>query len=355
MTDGTLLDSLNTLGDGRYAPSPSGILHVGNLRTALLAWAYARSSQRGFLLRIEDLDGRARPEFEAAQLSDLSELGIDWDGAPIRQSDRVSIYAAITDALSAQNLTFECYCSRKDLAEAARAPHHELGFYPGKCRDLSTQQRAERRRSLTGRAPAIRLRSEAVSVAFTDENYGSHSGHADDIVLRRGDGTYSYNFVAVVDDILGHGTDPSPLIASIFAGSDNAGKSVGDSRCGSGNEKCADARVLLTPQVTQIVRGNDLLSSTPRQIYLQKLLGFKPPQYAHVPLVVNHDAVRLSKRDGAVTLPQLHELGISTSQLVGMFAESLGFPAVGSAQEFLEVFQPEYMNKEPWVFTEPNF
>ncbi|MBM7824258.1 glutamyl-tRNA synthetase [Arcanobacterium pluranimalium] len=352
MTNGTLLDGVSMLGDGRYAPSPSGILHVGNLRTALLAWTYARSSQRGFLLRIEDLDGRSRPEFEAAQLRDLSELGIDWDGVPIRQSDRVSIYASITDALSAQNLTFECYCSRKDLAEAASAPHHELGFYPGTCRDLSVQQRAERR-SLTGRAPAIRLRSEAVSVAFTDENYGRHSGHSDDIVLRRGDGTYSYNFVAVVDDILGQSTDPSPLIASVSAGNGNAGEGVGD-RSGSGNEKRPDARALLTPQVTQIVRGNDLLSSTPRQIYLQKLLGFEPPQYAHVPLVVNHDAVRLSKRDGAVTLPQLHELGISTSQLVGMFAESLGFPAVGSAQEFLEVFQPEHMNKEPWVFTEPN-
>ncbi|WP_124055410.1 glutamyl-Q tRNA(Asp) synthetase [Arcanobacterium ihumii] len=322
-----------SLGFGRYAPSPSGILHIGNLRTALLAWAFARSSGRGFQLRIEDLDGRSRPEFETAQLRDLEELGIDWDGEVIRQSQRLETYATIVEALQNVGQTFECYCSRKDLAQAASAPHTEPGFYPGTCRNINEAERDERCQRLQGRVPAIRLKSDLTLIEFTDKNFGNHTGAVDDIVLRRGDGVYSYNFVAVVDDLLGYNSDPTQFIAQL-------------------NDSTNRRRI---PSVTQIVRGNDLLASTPRQIYLQRVLGFDAPEYAHVPLVLNPDGVRLAKRDGAVTLPRLRELGVSTADVVEMMALSLGMEPVRSASEFLGVFNPNKLNLEPWIFDSDQF
>ena len=295
------------LGAGRYAPSPSGDLHLGNLRTALLAWAFARFDGRKFFLRIEDLDARSRPEYERSQLADLAQLGIDWDNEPVRQSERIEIYREIMRDLRERGLLYECYCTRKDLNEVASAPHRPPGSYPGTCRNLSDRERAERAARLQNRGPALRLRTDLAQMSVVDRNYGEYCGAIDDLVIVRGDGVFSYNFVSVVDDAL-----------------------MG---------------------VGQIVRGDDLLPSVPRQVYLQRVLGFVQPEYAHVPLVLNGSGVRLAKRDGAVTLGQLAAKGVSVADIIGLFSISLGFPKVATAQEFLEVFDPALMNREPWKFT----
>lgn len=246
---------------GRYAPSPTGHLHLGNLRTAAIAWARARAAGGRFLVRVEDIDRqRSRPEFEARQLADLAAIGLDWDGEPVRQSDRDSLY---DDALR-RLPTFPCFCSRKDiqreLAEMGGAPHGAPGAYPGTCRDLSEGERAERAAALAaeGRGPSLRLRADVREWRAWDALHGTIVDAVDDMVLRRADGMWAYNLAVVVDD--------------------------------------ADQGV------TEIVRGDDLLSSAPRQGHLAHLLGVPEPTYAHVPLVVNAEGRRLAKRDGDVTL-----------------------------------------------------
>lgn len=298
------------IGAGRYAPSPSGDLHLGNLRTALLAWAFARYDGRKFLLRIEDLDPRSRPEHETSQLRDLEAFGIDWDDTPIRQSARIEIYRELLAKLRESNLLYECYCSRKELNDVARAPHQKPGVYSGNCRSLTVAKRAERIAHLQNRAPALRLKTDVREMRVCDRNYGEYCGEVDDLVLLRGDGVFSYNFVSVVDDAL--------------------------------------------TGVEQIVRGVDLLSSVPRQVYLQKVLGYSQPEYAHVPLVLNQAGARLAKRDGAVTLSQLREIGIGVPDLIAQLSLSLGFPAVRSAADFLTVFDPKKLVLDSWVFNTAN-
>ena len=306
-------------GAGRYAPSPSGELHLGNLRTALLAWAYARKAGLRFLLRIEDLDERSRPEHEARQLRDLGALGIEWDGEPVRQSQRRELYADIFADMRQRGLLYECYCTRRELAEVASAPHRPPGSYPGTCRDLTKLQREAGRAKLagTGRGPAYRLRSALTQLTVTDANYGDYCGAVDDLVLMRGDGVYSYNFVSVVDDA-----------------------EMG---------------------VAQIVRGDDLLPSTPRQVYLQQLLGYGAPEYRHVPLVLNARGVRLAKRDGAVTMAALAaERGWGAADVVTLLAGSLGYTGVRSAVDFLAAFDPgrlagpDPQAREPWRWNSSN-
>ena len=297
-------------GAGRYAPSPSGDLHLGNLRTALLAWAYARKSGRDFYLRVEDLDERSRPEHEASQLRDLEAIGLDWDGSIMRQSERLDFYEGIFEQLRGRGQLYECYCTRKELAQVASAPHRPPGSYPGTCRNLTEAEREAGRAKLaaTNRGPALRLLTDVSELAVTDENYGDYTGGVDDLVIRRGDGVYSYNFVSVVDD----------------------------------GEMGVD----------QIVRGDDLLPSVPRQVYLQRVLGYETPKYAHVPLVLNAQGVRLAKRDGAVTLGRLREYGWSAADVVELLAGSLGYKDVRSAAELLEVFDPARLQsaeaREPW-------
>ncbi|WP_295627682.1 tRNA glutamyl-Q(34) synthetase GluQRS [uncultured Corynebacterium sp.] len=246
---------------GRYAPSPTGHLHLGNLRTATIAWARARAAGGRFLLRVEDIDRqRSRPEFEARQLADLGAIGLDWDGEPVRQSERDSLYDAALRHLP----TYPCFCSRKDiqreLAEMGGAPHGAPGAYPGTCRDLTDDERERRAAELAadGRGPSLRLRTDVREWRAEDALHGTVVDAVDDMVLRRADGMWAYNLAVVVDD--------------------------------------ADQGV------TEIVRGDDLLSSAPRQAHLAELLGATPPTYAHVPLVVNAEGRRLAKRDGDVTL-----------------------------------------------------
>ena len=296
---------------GRYAPSPTGALHLGNLRTALIGWALARQSDGRFVLRFEDLDARSREPFRALQLADLAALGIDWDGDPLVQSNCRSRYEQAFAQLEAAGLVYECYCSRRDLSQIASAPHTPPGAYPGFCRDLTPSERARKREELSkvGRGPALRLRSNQETLTFTDAVYGQQSGEVDDFVLRRSDGVFSYNFVCVVDDA--------------YQG------------------------------VTQVCRGRDLLSSVARQNYLHQLLGSTPPSWVHVPLVLNQTGQRLAKRDGAVTLEQLRACGIESAQVISMFATSLGFPPVDTASQFCRRFDLSKMCREDWRFLPP--
>src|SRR3954462_1831663 len=187
--------------DGRFAPSPTGTLHLGNLRTALLAWLFARSQDARFLVRMEDLDtGRVRERHYNEQLRDLAALGLDWDGPVVRQSDRLELYADAVERLRADALIYECWCTRAEIREAASAPHGALpeGFYPGTCLRLTEAERAARRAE--GRPPALRVRAGAASVTFTDRVAGEVTGLVDDFVVRRNDGAYAYNVAVVVDD-----------------------------------------------------------------------------------------------------------------------------------------------------------
>lgn len=289
-------------GGGRFAPSPSGDLHLGNLRTALLAWLFARSTGRAFGIRIEDLD-RVRPGAAERQLADLAALGLTWDGPVTRQSERTSLHHAAIARLTAAGLTYECYCTRREIQQAVTAPHGPMGAYPGTCRDLTDAERAQRR--ALGRPAALRLRSGTTEFEITDEIHGRYRGLVDDFVLRRGDGLPAYNLAVVVDDA-DQGFD-------------------------------------------QVVRGDDLLPSTPRQAYLAALLGLSAPRYAHVPLVLNADGKRLAKRDGAVTLADRAALGETPRQVFALLADSLGYTASGP-EELLRQFHPEQLPTEPWVF-----
>ncbi|MFE9583259.1 tRNA glutamyl-Q(34) synthetase GluQRS [Nocardia sp. NPDC006044] len=288
-------------GAGRYAPSPSGDLHLGNLRTALLAWAFARSTGRRFLIRIEDLD-RVRPGAEQRQLDDLTAIGLDWDGPVVRQSERLPLYRAAIDRLTAAGLTYECFCTRREIQQAATAPHGPLGAYPGTCRTLTDRARADFRAQ--GRPAALRLRAAATEFEINDDLHGRYRAPVDDVVLRRGDGIPAYNLAVVVDDA--------------------------------------------AQGVDQVVRGDDLLPSTPRQAYLATLLDLPVPHYAHVPLVLNAEGQRLAKRDGAVTLADQRTLGHPPDQVVAALAHSLGSPAT-SAAELLDSFDPAHLPREPWI------
>ncbi|NNH74161.1 tRNA glutamyl-Q(34) synthetase GluQRS [Nocardia uniformis] len=289
------------MGNGRFAPSPSGDLHLGNLRTALLAWLFARRTGRGFLLRIEDLD-RVRPGAAAQQLADLTAIGLDWDRPVVRQSERSELYDTAITRLTEAGLTYECFCTRREIQQAASAPHGPMGAYPGTCRDLTDGARATRRAE--GRPAALRLRSAVSDFEITDELHGVYRGAVDDLVLRRGDGMPAYNLAVVVDD--------------------------------------ADQGI------DQVVRGDDLLSSTPRQAYLATLLGLPVPHYAHVPLVLNTAGQRLAKRDGAVTLGDRLALGETPEQVMSLLAGSLGYRAT-TAAELIRQFRPERLVREPWT------
>jgi glutamyl-tRNA synthetase len=290
---------------GRFAPSPTSELHVGNLRTALLAWLFARSSGRDFLVRIEDLD-QARVAAAAGvaerQLADLAALGIDHDGEVVRQSHRQPLYEAALARLE----VYECYCSRREIAESAQAPHGvSQRPYPGTCRDLTEAERAAKR---AVRPAALRVRAGGATWTVTDELYGLVTREVDDFVLRRGDGTYAYNLAVVVDD--------------------------GDQG------------------VDQVVRGDDLLSSAPRQAWLADQLGITPPTYAHVPLAVSPDGLRLAKRDGAVTMTDLAALGVTPDAVLTRLASSLGLASARekvTPADLLDRFDPAALPHDPWV------
>lgn len=293
---------------GRFAPSPTGELHLGNLRTALLAWLFARSAGSRFLVRVEDLDPvRSNEDHEARQLADLALLGLDWDGPVVRQSERRGRHEAALAQLEQRGLTYSCFCSRREIREASEAPHgEELGAYPGTCRGLSTSERGQR--EADGRPAATRLRSAGEVVTIVDRLHGPVSLPIDDVVLRRNDGVPAYNLAVVVDD--------------------------------------ADQGV------EEVVRGDDLLSSTPRQAHLADLLGLSRPTWAHVPLVLGRDGDRLAKRHGAVTLADLAAAGVAPAEVRGRLAESLGLTNDGesvTAAQLVDRFDPDRLPRSPWI------
>jgi glutamyl-tRNA synthetase len=270
----------------------------------LLAWLFARSTGRRFLLRIEDLDAtRARPGIAAQQLADLAALGVTFDGEPVVQSQRLAAYLEASAKLA--DRTYECFCSRREIAEAASAPHGSVARYPGTCRNLTEAERMDR--TLT-RQPAIRLRADGAVQTIHDLLHGDITAEVDDAVLQRNDGTPAYNLAVVVDDA--------------FSG------------------------------VDQVVRGDDLLQAAATQAFLAGLLGYRPPVYAHVPLAVNAEGRRLAKRDGAVTLPDLAALSMEPRAVLGLIAESLKLASPGeriSPEVLLERFDPERLPRIPWV------
>jgi len=311
---------------GRFAPSPTGQLHLGNARTALLAWLDVRSAGGAFVMRSEDLDrARVQPGAEGQQLEELAWLGIDWDEgpdlggpfAPYRQSQRTAHYDAAIERLLASRRAFLCACSRADVARAASAPHDEGAGeprYPGTCRDAEPAVVLARAAG-QGRSPAVRFAGGGERLDFVDEVHGlvvSEPGGVDDFVLRRADGTAAYQLAVVVDDA--------------------------------------------AMKVTRVVRGDDLLRSTPRQIALDRALGLPVPAFAHVPLVVTPGGERLAKRTRPASLASLRQRGVAPETVVGALAASAGLRPPGRempAGALVDGFSLKDLARDPVVLELP--
>ncbi len=304
-------DRANPLTTGRFAPSPTGALHLGNLRTALVSWCATRvlgGDQGVWSVRMEDLDPETSSrDHEMRQLAHLARLGLRSDRVVLRQSERFDLYRDAIGRLRSLDLVYECFCTRREIRDAAAAPHGGLpdGAYPGTCRDLTIGQR--QRRASEGRPAAVRLRTDGERYSFDDLVLGEVCGAVDDVVLQRNDGVPAYNLAVVVDDHL-QGVD-------------------------------------------HVVRGDDLTSTTPRQLHLQRLLGFEHPVYAHVPLVVGPDGERLAKRHGAVTLDDLTARGVDDAHVLEMLARSLGIEGSASDARSIAVgFTFARLPRSPWIF-----
>ena len=297
---------------GRYAPSPTGDLHLGNARTALLAWLWARSQGGRILLRVEDLDAaRVRPDAERGQLTDLEALGLRFDGEIVRQSERGDLYAAAIARLLQAGRVYPCFCSRADVRAAAAAPHGAEGpRYPGTCRELPAV--VAEARLAAGERASLRFRVPAEPVGFDDALHGARSEAlretCGDVVVRRSDGVVAYQLAVVVDD---------------------------------------DAQ-----GVTDVLRGDDLLGSTARQIALQQALGLARPAYAHVPLLVGGDGARLAKRHGAVAVRELLDRGVPPDAIVGWLSWTAGLTPderPRRAADLVDGFALAGLRREPWT------
>ncbi len=267
---------------GRFAPTPSGRLHLGNVLCAMVAYLSARSQGGRFLLRIEDLDiPRCPASLSRAAIDDLTALGFTWDEEPLYQSQRSDIYRRALQYLTEQGHTYPCFCTRAQL-HASIAPNlgDTVVVYPGTCRNLTEEEAAERAKT---RTPAIRLRVPEEEITFTDRLYGVQKENlaqdCGDFILQRSDGLYGYQLAVVVDDAL------------------------------SG--------------VTEVVRGRDILSATPRQIYLQRLLGYDTPAYLHIPLLMDGDGRRLAKRDRDMDMTALLKR-FTPEEILGQLAYAAG-------------------------------
>ena len=291
---------------GRFAPTPSGKMHLGNVLCCLIAWLSARSQGGRVILRVEDLDPeRSSHDYERQIEEDLRWLGLTWDeggleaaGGRYCQSGRSGVYEQYFDILSEKGLIYPCFCSRAEL-HAADAPHLSDGryFYPGTCRNLTPEEAAEKAKK---RKPAWRVKVPDETVRFTDLHYGPYAenlaAECGDFVIRRADGVFAYQLATAVDDGL-----------------------MG---------------------VTEVVRGRDLIGSTARQLWLQRTLGLPSPVYGHIPLLTDWDGRRLSKRDGDLDLARLREKW-RPEEIIGMLAEAAGIlPAYRpvSARELVPLF-----------------
>ena len=298
---------------GRFAPSPSGRIHLGNILCCLLAWLSVRQKDGRVLLRIEDLDtARCPRRYSRQMLEDLHWLGLDWDEGPevggpqesYYQSERTAVYETALRRLEQQGLVYPCFCTRAEL-HAASAPHREDGqvLYAGTCRDLTKEQAAEKQKL---RAPALRLRVPEEDWSFTDGHMGFYQENlardCGDFLLRRSDGMFAYQLAVVVDDA-----------------------AMG---------------------VTEVVRGADLLDSTPRQLYLYRLLGLKAPEFVHFPLLLTSDGRRLSKRNADVGLEDLRPR-FSAAEILGRLALLAGFNPSGEPKTARELLADFDWNRVP--------
>ncbi|MBI3186001.1 MAG: tRNA glutamyl-Q(34) synthetase GluQRS [Myxococcales bacterium] len=300
---------------GRFAPSPTGRLHLGNARSALLGWLHARAQGGEFLLRVEDLDSaRCRKEHVEELFADLDYLGLDFDGEVLFQSRRAEAYQAALAVLEGAGRSYPCFCTRSEIARAATAPHGPADDgprYPGSCASLPKEVVASRERE---RPPALRFRVEPGVVELEDLFHGRHAQdvHAEvgDFVVRRNDGVASYQLAVVVDD------------------------------AASG--------------VTHVLRADDLLSSTARQLQLYRALGILPPSFAHVPLLLGQHGGRLAKREGAVALSELRRLGVPSERVIGLLARwsGLGDGRPIRARELIASFSLEAVRREPVMVRE---
>lgn len=313
-----------TMRRGRFAPTPSGLLHIGNAFSALAAWLQMRQAGGQFVLRIEDIDKpRSRPEYMERQLNDLRWLGIDWDEgpdiggphAPYLQSLREELYEDALRKLEKAGLLYPCYCSRKELAAVSSAPHglsSEGPAYPGLCRNLAPE---ERQLKAQHKEPSLRFVMPENEMRFDDAVAGQRrfAGEAlGDFVVKRADGMFSYQLAVVADDA-----------------------AMG---------------------ITDVLRGADLLDSTPRQLALYQALGLTPPAFAHVPVVAGEDGERLSKRDKSLTLDSLRQAGVKPERLVGAVSRMAGWidrlePL--SAKELIPSFRLRFPNEERLLLTAP--
>ncbi|MDO5603133.1 MAG: tRNA glutamyl-Q(34) synthetase GluQRS [Oscillospiraceae bacterium] len=301
---------------GRFAPSPSGPLHLGNLFCGLLSWLSAKKQNGAWVLRIEDLDPlRSYPEQVESCLAALRWFGLDFDEgpekeglcAPYFQGARTALYQQAFEKLTAKGLVYPCFCSRAEL-HAASAPHLSDGsvVYSGRCAGLTREQAAEKAKK---RPPAFRLRVPDETIVFEDGVYGEVRqdlrAECGDFILRRSDGVFAYQLAVTVDDAL-----------------------MG---------------------MTEVVRGRDLLASTPRQLYLYRLLGYKPPRFYHIPLLLDENGARLAKREGALGLAALQKRFKTPEKLLGRLAFAAGLidrPAPLTAQELAREFSWEKLKRE---------
>jgi glutamyl-tRNA synthetase len=296
---------------GRLAPSPTGAQHVGNARTYLLAWLSARAQGGRLVLRIEDIDSpRVKPGAADEACADLRWLGLDWDEGPIRQTSRLEHYEAALAELRRRDLVYPCTCTRSDIERAASAPHaeNEGPVYPGTC----AHRRAADAEQLTDRSFAWRLRVPAEPITFHDRCAGvielDLRALGGDFVVWKSAGTPAYQLAVVVDDA--------------------------------------------AQGVTEVIRGADLIPSTPRQLLLYQALGLTPPSFAHVPLVVGPDGRRLAKRHGDTRLAALRAAGVRPQALLGLLAWSCGWqerPEPLTAQQLLPLYRLDALPPAPFV------
>ncbi len=300
---------------GRYAPSPTGPLHLGNARTALVAWLSARSQGGAFVMRVEDLDApRTVPEAVTGNLDELRWLGLEWDEGPdvggpygpYKQSERGAFYEEALRRLQAQNKVFACYLSRKDLREASSAPHGR-GFVYGKNERRRNALCGEQKRA-EGKTPSLRFSVAPQTVTFDDALAGLQTidvaAEVGDFVVRRADRLWAYQLAVVVDDI--------------------------------------------AMKVSEVVRGDDLLTSTGAQLLLHEALDATPPRYLHVPLLLDVDGERMAKRRGSLTLTSLRDTGVKPERVVGLLAFTLGLlpkPTEIEPRDLLEPFHPAKLHR----------
>lgn len=301
---------------GRFAPTPSGRMHLGNLFSALITWLSVRACGGRLVLRLEDLDqNRCRPEYARQMEQDLHFLGLNWDEGgslggthgPYSQHERTQWYQAQLEKLEEQGLVYPCFCTRAEL-HAAEAPHALDGefIYNGRCRALSP---GEIKKRMEVRTPALRLHVPQETICFNDGHYGrvcqNLATECGDFILCRSDGVFAYQLAVVADDA-----------------------AMG---------------------VTQVVRGRDLLSSAPRQLYLYRLLGFEPPEFYHVPLLLSTDGRRLSKRERDLGLGELVARGFTAQDLIGRLAYLAGLlerPEPATARELIPLFSWDKVVRE---------